>query len=388
MNILVASDSFKGSLSSMEVAQAVTTGIHRVFPQARVLAVPMADGGEGTVQALVAATGGKLVDVKVTGPLGTPVTARFGWLPDGTAVLEMAAASGLTLVPEEKRDPTITTTFGTGELIKAALDRGVSKIVMGIGGSATNDGGAGMFQALGGRLLDETGRDLGFGGGQLDKLHKIDTTGLDPRLKKVQILVACDVQNPLCGPGGASAVYGPQKGATPEMVQLLDANLNHFAEKIKEQLGIEVKDIPGAGAAGGLGAGLMAFTGAALRSGVEIVLDTINIDRFLEQVDLVITGEGQIDSQSAYGKVPVGVAARAARYNVPVIAVAGSIGQGAERLFDYGIQSIITIVKGPVSLQEAMANGGALTADAVERAFRLFKVANKMKGIFCCDDEE
>lgn len=380
MRVLVAADSFKGSLSSLEVAKAVTTGIHRVLREAEVLAVPMADGGEGTVQALVTATGGKLIDVTVTGPLNLPVNAQFGFLPDGTAVLEMAAASGLPLVPDDKRDPRITTTFGTGQLIRAALDRGANKIVMGIGGSATNDGGAGMFQALGGRLLDKEGRDLGYGGGQLDKLHSIDVANLDPRLKNTKIEVACDVQNPLCGPRGASAVYGPQKGATPEMVEILDTNLNHYAELIYDQLGIAVKDVPGAGAAGGLGAGLMAFTGAELKSGVEIVLDTIGIDQLMQKVDLVITGEGQIDSQSAYGKVPVGVASRAARYGLPVIAVVGGIGQGSEKLYEYGIHSIVTIVNGPMNLEEAMANGAALTADAAERTFRLLKVGNRMGG--------
>ncbi|MBO8138303.1 MAG: glycerate kinase [Desulfotomaculum sp.] len=382
MKILVAVDSFKGSLSSIEVAEAIKTGIHRVSPSVDVLTVPVADGGEGTVEAMVTATGGKFITKEVTGPLGTPVNARFGLLPDGTAVLEMAEASGLTLVPEEQRDPRITTTYGTGELIKLALDHGATNIVMGIGGSATNDCGAGMAQALGVRLLDAEGKDLSFGGGQLDKLQHIDMSGLDQRIKDVKIQVACDVQNPLCGPTGASAVYGPQKGATPEMVEELDGKLSYFAKQIKEQLKIDVADVPGAGAAGGLGAGLIAFTGAELKSGVELVLDTINIDSLIKQADLIITGEGQIDSQSAYGKVPMGIAVRAAKHNIPVIAITGKIGSDIEKLYELGISSVVTIVNGPISLKEAMENAAELTADAAERTFRLLKSAKKLGGCF------
>ncbi|WP_003544134.1 glycerate kinase [Desulfotomaculum nigrificans] len=380
MKVLVAVDSFKGSLSSIGVAQSITTGIHRVFPEAEILSAPMADGGEGTVEALVTAARGEFISITVTGPLGTLVDAQFGLLPNGTAVLEMAAASGLPLVPENKRDPRITTTYGTGELIKAALNHGATKIVMGIGGSATNDGGAGMAQALGVRLLDKEGRELGYGGGQLHKLERIDITGLDQRIKNLKMQIACDVQNPLCGPTGASAVYGPQKGATPEMVQELDDNLHHFARIIKEQLGIDVIDVPGAGAAGGLGAGLIAFTGAELKSGVEIVLETINIDKLLQQVDLVITGEGQIDNQSVYGKVPVGVAIRAKKYKLPVVAIVGGIGPGFEKVYDYGIDSVVTIVNGPVNLKEAMLNAASLVADAVERTFRLLKIGKGLRG--------
>lgn len=373
MKVIIAVDSFKGSLSSMEAARAITAGIHRVFPEAGVIGVPVADGGEGTVQALVAATGGEMVSARVTGPLGDPVEAVFGLLPDGTAVLEMSAASGLTLVPEERRDPGSATTFGTGQMIRAALDKGAGKIIIGIGGSATNDCGAGMAQALGVRLLDEGGRDLDLGGRSLDRLVRIDMSGLDPRIGKTPILVACDVQNPLCGPGGASAVYGPQKGATPEMVKKLDANLRHFAGRIKDQLGIDVAGIPGSGAAGGLGAGLMAFTGAELRPGIDMVLEAVNIDGLLDQADLVITGEGQIDGQSALGKVPSGVAARAATHNLPVIAIVGGIGPGSERLYEMGITSAVTIVNGPITLKEAMERAAGLAADAAERAFRLIR---------------
>lgn len=378
MRVLVAVDSFKGSMSSMQAAEAIRAGIVRVCPGAEVLAVPVADGGEGTVEALVAATGGEFAEVVVTGPLGTPVNARFGLLPGDTAVLEMAAASGLTLVPEEKRNPMLTTTFGTGELIKAALDRGATIIVMGIGGSATNDGGTGMAKALGVRLLDASGKDLKPGAVDLGKLARIDMAGLDPRVRRVKIRVACDVQNPLCGPTGASTVYGPQKGATPEMVAHLDAGLAHLAGIIREQLGIDVAEIPGAGAAGGLGAGLIAFAGAELQSGVDLVLDTLDLDSMMRGVDLVITGEGQIDGQSAYGKVPAGVAARAAKQGLPVLAVTGGIGPGAESLYQLGVTAIIPIVNGPISKKEAMENAAALTTAAVDRAFRLLKMGSDL----------
>jgi glycerate kinase len=379
MRILLAMDSFKGSLSSLEAAGAVAEGIHRVLPGAVIEAVPMADGGEGTVEALVAATGGKIIPVTVTGPLGTAVQAGLGMLPGGTAALEMAAASGLTLVPENLRDPRITTTFGTGELIRAALDNGATRIVLGIGGSATNDCGAGMAQALGVRLLDSEGKDLGPGGGQLDRLRTIDLSGLDQRVKQIKIEVACDVQNPLCGPRGASVIYGPQKGATPAMVEELDAKLGFFAACIKDQLGLDVAGRAGSGAAGGLGAGLMAFAGAELRSGVDLVLDTIKIDGLLQRSHLVITGEGQIDGQSAYGKVPAGVAARAAAYNLPVIVIAGSIGPGMDRMYRLGVSSVVAIANGPITLKEAMDRAYALTADAAERAFRLLKAGKKLE---------
>lgn len=373
MRILLAIDSFKGSLSSLEAAAAVAGGIYRVLPDAQITTAPLADGGEGTVDALVAATGGQKLSATVAGPLGHPVTAEYGLLPDGTAVLEMAAASGLTLVPGNSRDPRITSTFGTGELMRAALDNGTAKIIMGIGGSATNDCGAGMAQALGIRLLDADGMELGPGGGQLDRLRRIDLSGLDPRLKQVSIEVACDVRNPLCGPQGASAVYGPQKGATPAMVEELDAKLGFFAACIKEQLGIDLAGTPGSGAAGGLGAGLLAFAGATLKSGVNLVLDAIKIDRLLQNADLVITGEGQLDGQSSYGKATAGVAARTAVHGLPVIALVGSIGPGADKLYDLGISSIIPIVSGPVSLGEAMDRAAELLTDAAERTFRLLK---------------
>jgi len=374
MHVLIAVDSFKGSLSSLKAGEAITLGIKRVFPEATTEILPMADGGEGTVEAIVGAGKGELLNATVTSPLGGKVEAHFGRLPNGTVVLEMAAASGLPLVPKDQRNPLITTTRGTGELIRAALDLNPPEILIGIGGSATNDGGAGMAQALGVRLLDQEGKELGPGGGALAQLHKIDLSGLDPRLAKTKITVMCDVDNPLCGPRGASAVYGPQKGATPEMVQTLDRNLNHFAQKIHEQLGLDLKDVPGAGAAGGLGMGLMAFTGARLKAGVEAVLDTVNFNAMVEKADIVITGEGRIDGQSVFGKVPMGIARRAVQYQKPVLAIVGSIGTGAEEMYKHGLVSIIPIVNGPMTLEEAMNNAFALTVEAAERCFRLLKL--------------
>ncbi len=373
MRVLIASDSFKGSLSSIRVGEAVTEGLKKVFPEAITKVIPIADGGEGTVEALVTANGGRYLIKTVTSPLGEPVKAVMGMLPDGTAVIEMAAASGLPLVPNKKKNPLITTTKGTGELIKIALDEGAKRILIGIGGSATNDGGAGVVQALGARLLDQEGNELSPGGAALANLAKIDVTNLDARLNIVPITVICDVDNPLCGPRGASAVYGPQKGATPEMVNCLDQCLVNFAEKIREQLGIDIQDIPGAGAAGGLGGGLLAFTKAQLKSGTEAILDTIKFDQIIRDYDLVITGEGRIDAQSAFGKVPKGVGTRAQKYGKPVVAIVGSIGEGAEIMYEFGLQAIVPIVNRTMTLEEAMADSYNLLAQATERTFRLIQ---------------
>lgn len=378
MHVLIAVDSFKGSLSSQRAGEAITLGIQRVFPQATTEIIPMADGGEGTVEAIVRASEGKLLTTKVTSPLGDMIDAVMGQLPDGTVVLEMAAASGLPLVPPEKRNPLLTTTRGTGDLIRAALDLNPKEILIGIGGSATNDGGAGMAQALGAKLLDREGLELRPGGGALEHLERIDITDLDPRLKKTKITVMCDVDNPLCGSRGASAVYGPQKGATPEGVQYLDQNLAHFARKIQEEMGMDLKDVPGAGAAGGLGMGLLAFTGAQLKTGVEAVLDTVDFDSKLQKADIVITGEGRIDGQSVFGKVPMGVAKRALRYKKPTLAIVGSIGAGSEALYNHGLSSIITIVNGPITLEEAMERAFDLTVDATERGFRILQISIPM----------
>jgi glycerate 2-kinase len=357
MKVIIAPDSFKESLSALEVANAIEKGFRDIFPEAEYVKIPMADGGEGTVQSLVDATGGRIVKTEVTGPLGDRVKAFFGVLGDGkTAVIEMAAASGLHLVPSEKRNPLVTTTRGTGELILAALDEGAEHIIIGIGGSATNDGGAGMIQALGGRLLDRHGQEIGLGGGSLSELADIDLSGLDVRLKHVKIEVACDVDNPLTGPKGASAVFGPQKGATPEMVATLDKNLHHYADVIERVLGKQVKDIPGAGAAGGLGAGLLAFLEAELKRGVEIVLETVKFHERIQDASLVITGEGRIDGQTIFGKTPIGVAKAAKRYNIPVIAIAGSVSDDSDVVLSHGIDALYSIVPGIIPLEKALAN--------------------------------
>jgi glycerate kinase len=372
IRFLIACDSFKGSASSKQVGEAIREGILRVMPSAQVEVVPVADGGEGTVQALVDATGGRLVTVTVTNPIGEKVEATFGILGDGqTAVIEMAAASGLTLIPPEKRNPWVTTTYGTGELIKAALEHGCRKIIIGIGGSATNDAGAGMAQALGVKLLDEDGNQIGFGGGELGRLRRIDMSGLDKRASEAEFIVACDVDNPLTGERGASYVYAPQKGATPEMLPKLDSNLRHFAEIVRQQLGIDVEHVPGAGAAGGLGAGLMAFLKAKLKRGTEIVFELVKLEEKIASADIVITGEGQIDAQTVFGKTPIGVAKLAKRYGKPVIAIVGSIGEGADSVHSHGIDAIFSIINRPMPLEQAMRNVEALLTSAGEQLARL-----------------
>jgi len=354
MKIVVAPDSFKGSLTAMEVSDAIEQGIREIFPEAEIVKIPMADGGDGTVQCLVNATGGKILREKVTGPLGNEVLASYGILGDKkTAVIEMAEASGLTLVPENKRNPLITTTYGTGQLIKSALGQGCRKMIIGIGGSATNDGGAGMVQALGAKLLDKDGEEIGFGGGELKKVFRIDTKCLDNRLSETKVLIASDVSNPLCGSQGASRIYGPQKGATPEVIEELDESLAYFAGIIKRDLNKDVKDIPGAGAAGGLGAGLIAFLDAELRPGIEIIIEIVKLEQAIQDADLVITGEGKIDSQTIYGKAPIGVAKIAKKYNVPVIAVAAIIGDDADIVHQYGIDTLLKISEPPMNLNES-----------------------------------
>jgi glycerate kinase len=356
MKIIIAPDSFKESLSSIEAARQIEAGFREIFPDAEVLKLPVADGGEGTVEALVAATGGEIRKVRVSGPLGTPVEAFYGVCGNGrTAVIEMAAASGLALVPTDRRNPLLTSSFGTGQLIRRVLDDGLRHLIIGIGGSATNDAGSGMLQALGVRLLDGQGEDLPAGGGALGRLEKIDVSSLDPRIRDCTIEVACDVDNPLIGKRGASAVFGPQKGATPAMVAELDANLANFAMRVERDLGRSVAEASGAGAAGGMGGALLAFLEARLRPGIEIVLDAIDLKTMLRGADLVITGEGRIDGQSVYGKTPVGVGRIAGQQGVPVIALAGSLGPDAENVLDCGIQALFSVVGGPCSLEEALA---------------------------------
>ncbi|ELY6243979.1 glycerate kinase [Cronobacter universalis] len=353
--IVIAPDSFKESLSAMDVARAIEAGFREIYPQAHYVCVPMADGGEGTVEAMVAATGGQIITTPVTAPLGNKVDGFFGLLGDGeTAVVEMAAASGLHLVPTAQRDPRITTSYGTGELILAALERGVKAIIIGIGGSATNDGGAGMMQALGARFLDDEGRELAPGGAALAGLERLDLSALDPRLAQVSVTVACDVDNPLCGEKGASAVFGPQKGATPAMVTELDAALRRFGEQLEAATGKTIISAPGAGAAGGMGAALLGMLNAELRPGIEIVIESLGLAQAVRDADLVITGEGRLDSQSIHGKTPIGVARVAKQFQRPVVAIAGSLTPDYQIVHEHGIDAAFSVLDRIVTLQEAL----------------------------------
>ena len=357
--ILIAPDSFKGTLSAEAAAAAIAAGIRRAIPRARFRLIPMADGGEGTVEAVIAATRGKWQRCRVRDPLGRRITTRYG-LAGGRApraVIEMAAASGLPLLQPAERNPLLTSTEGTGDLLRDALNRGARHIWMGIGGSATNDGGTGMARALGVRFLDRRGRDLPCGGGALAELARLDLTGLDPRVRQVAIEVACDVTNPLCGPAGASAIYGPQKGATPAMVRRLDAGLKQLAAVVRQQLGADVAAAPGAGAAGGLGFGLMAFCGAQLRRGVEMVADAVNLEAHCRGCDLVITGEGRMDAQTVNGKTPMGVAQAARRAGVPVVAICGCTGEGWQNAHKVGIAAVFSSTT--CRLSEAEVASGA-----------------------------
>lgn len=371
MKILLAPNSFKESLTAWEVCLALEKGIRRVLSYATIFKVPIADGGSGTVEALVRARGGRLFKKNVTGPLGKGVIAHYGVLKDTIAIVEMASASGLYLVPAHKRDPSKTTTFGTGELIRACLDKGCRHILVGIGDSATTDGGVGMAQALGIRFQDRSGREVLWGGRHLKDIDHIDAEGLDQRLNGGEITILSDVKNPLCGPRGAARVFGPQKGATPRMVLELEKGLAHLAGIIKRDLGIEIKNRPGAGAAGGLGAGLMAFLGARLVSGVDVILKLTDLESYIKKVDVVITGEGKLDRQTVYGKAPMGVARLARRYRRPVIGIAGTLGEENECLYRHGFTSIFSIMEGPISLSRAIEEADKLLADASERIIRL-----------------
>ena len=375
MRVVIAPQALKGSLTAEEVGLAIALGVQAVYPQAHVDIVPVADGGEGTVQALVDATGGELAWQTVMGPLGTPVSAFFGLLGDGrTAAIEMAASSGLPLVPHTQRNPLLTTTYGVGELLLAAIERGRRHFILGIGGSATNDGGAGMAQAVGASLLTEQGTAIAHGGAALTTLSHISLERLDPRLQECTFEVACDVTNPLCGPTGASAVYGPQKGATPDMVQELDAALDHYASILERDLGQFVRDIPGAGAAGGLGAGLLAFLHATLQPGSQLVLGAVKLETYVREADLVITAEGQIDEQTAYGKSVGAVAILAKRYGLPVLALAGSLGNGYQKAYELGVDGITVLPSGPMTLPYAMEHAATLTTDATERMLRVLRI--------------
>ncbi|TXC91317.1 glycerate kinase [Metabacillus litoralis] len=356
MKIVIAPDSFKESLTALEVASLIEKGFKEVLPDAEYIKIPMADGGEGTVQSIVDALNGNIIECQVTDPLGNKVPAFFGLSGDGqTAVVEMAAASGLHHVPPERRNPLLTTSYGTGELISAALDCGAKHIILGIGGSATNDGGAGMIQALGGKLLNSKGQQIEFGGASLLDLSTIDLTMIDERIHKTKIEVACDVDNPLTGPSGASAIFGPQKGATAETIKILDKNLEHFADLIETTLKLKLRNTPGAGAAGGLGFGVLAaFSSAKLKSGVDIVLEKVDFDKHVKNATFVITGEGKIDSQTIHGKTPIGVARAAKKYNIPVIAIAGALSNESEVVKDYGIDALFSIVPGAVTIAQAL----------------------------------
>ena len=381
MKIVIAPDSFKESLTSFEVASELEAGLRRVWPDAEYVKVPMADGGEGTVQSLVDATGGRIVKCAVTGPLGQKVLASYGILGDGkTAVIEMAEASGLPLVPRGERDPLSATTFGTGELVADAINRGVEEIIIGLGGSATNDGGVGFAQALGVQFLDQNNVPFAepLGGGRLNEIHAIDMSAINPGLARIKINVACDVTNPLTGEKGASAVYGPQKGATPEMVQTLDQNLGHFAALIKRTLNVDIDSPPGAGAAGGMGAGLLAFTNATMKRGIELVVEATKLDDYMKGASLAITGEGRVDFQTAFGKTPSGVAASARRHGVPVVAIGGGLADDANGVFQHGIDAILSATANPMPLDAALQKARQYLQDAGERAARLIVVGQKM----------
>lgn len=370
--VLLAPDSFKECMTAKEACIAMENGIKKVDKNIECIYVPMADGGEGTVQSLVDATGGAIYHCDVCGPMGKRVTASYGILGDGkTAVIEMAEASGLHLVKRDDRNPMKATTYGTGELIKAALDKKVSKIIIGLGGSATNDAGAGMLQALGVSLKDGDKTELSFGGGELDKLKKIDILNLDKRLLEVEIEVACDVKNFLTGKNGASYVFGPQKGADSEMVKRLDNNLKHFSNMVKVQLDKEIDEIEGSGAAGGLGGALVGFCNAKMKKGIDLVIEYSNLEEKVKDVDIVLTGEGSIDFQTKFGKTPIGVSTVSKKYNKPVIAFAGKVGEGIDELYDLGITSVIGIVPGIVTLEEALTDGSKNLESAVENIFRI-----------------
>lgn len=358
MKIVIAPDSFKESLTALQVAQAIEIGFKKIFPDAEYIKVPMADGGEGTVQSLIDAWQGQSMVTEVTAPLGNKVLAEWGLSADRkTAIIEMAAASGLHLVAENERNPLITGSYGTGELIKAALNFGVEKIILGIGGSATNDAGVGMLQALGAAFLDDEGKPLVAGGAALKQLSKIDLSALDPRLATTQIEVACDVDNPLCGERGASAVFGPQKGATAAMIKELDAALSLFSQKVKQQLNKDIANIVGAGAAGGMGAGLQLLPKCRLKSGVDIILEATHLSKVVADADLVITGEGRMDSQTVYGKTPVGVAKTAKRFHKSVIAIVGCLRADYEVVYDAGIDAVFPIIRNLASLSDTLAQG-------------------------------
>lgn len=379
MKFLFASDSFKGTLSSEQIITLLDAAAKNVFPDCETMGIPVADGGEGTIDAVISVLHGSIYEVDVHGPLMEEVVSRYGETGNGAAVIEMAAASGLPMVPVDKRDPRVTTTYGTGELIKTALDRGCRDITIAIGGSATNDGGMGAMRALGIRFLDENGEELSGCGNDLARVADIDISGLHSAVKDARFTIMCDVNNPLTGPDGATYTFGKQKGGSPEILDELEQGMIHYAALIREKMGIDVDQIPGSGAAGGLGAAFCVFLKAEMKSGIETVLDLIHFDELLEGVDLVITGEGRIDWQSAFGKVPSGIGNRCRKKGIPAIAIVGGMGDKAEMIFDHGIDSIITTINGAMGLDEALERAEELYAGAAERAFRMVKAGMRLQ---------
>ena len=378
INVLIAPDSFKGSLSSKEVCVAVEKGIKNVSHDFHIRSIPIADGGEGTMDSLVAATQGVKKVIECRNPVGKNIQAEFGILGDGnTCVIEIASASGLFLISEGERNPFKTTSFGTGQLIKAGLDHGCREFIIGLGGSATNDGGSGILQALGMRLLDKDGNDIGYGGESLRDVASIDESGFDERIAKSKFILASDVENPLIGPTGASHIFGSQKGASQGDHFLLDSYLSHWADVIESKTDKKIHEMPGAGAAGGIGGVFQAFFLHEFKRGIDIVLDIVNFDDELKKADIVITGEGEIDAQTIYGKAPLGVAQAASRYDIPVIAIAGTFGEGTDILFEHGISSIFSILDKPRELNDSMQQAPQLIEKTTEQIFRLITVWNR-----------
>ncbi|MCA0987301.1 glycerate kinase [Guptibacillus algicola] len=385
MKIVIAPDSFKGSLSAVESAEAIERGVKKALPESDTTLVPIADGGEGTLETLVVATGGFTRSVSVMGPLGDEVEAMYGILGDGeTCVIEMASASGIGLVPKGDLNPFLTTTYGTGELIAEALDEGYRKFILAIGGSATNDGGAGMLQALGVRLLNESGGPVGMGGGSLTNIRSIDLTGFDQRISSSTFLIASDVENPLIGPSGASYVFGPQKGASPEGVKVLDRHLEHWADVVEHTTGVSLHDKRGAGAAGGIGGAFQAFFPSKMERGIDVVIRYTNLEGKLVGADLVVTGEGRVDSQTASGKTPMGVAQAANDLGIPTVVMAGSVGDGINALYPYGVIGVHSMLNRPMTLEVAMKEASALLESSTEQVVRSFfhsHVHNKQGGL-------
>ena len=379
MKFLFASDSFKGTLSSEQIIRLLTESAKEAFPDCETAGTLIADGGEGTVDAVIAMTKGELIRVPVHGPLMEETTAVYGKINEDSAIIEMAAASGLPMVPENLRNPLNTTTYGTGELIRDALDRGFRNISVALGGSATNDGGMGAMSALGVKFLDKDGNVLDGKGSDLEKVASVDVSGLHPAVAETKFTVMCDVNNPLTGPDGATYTCGKQKGGTPEILDRLEAGMKSYAKVAGEALGKDIDHIAGAGAAGGMGAALCGFLNAGLKSGIETVLDLIGFDEMLEGVDLVVTGEGRIDWQSAFGKVPSGIGMRCKKKGVPAVAIVGGMGNGAEKIYEFGVESIIPTINGAMDINEALERAEELYKGAADRMFRFLKVGMQMK---------